>query len=335
MKKCVALLLTLVLLLSIAGCSGDDSTVRIACFPNVTHTQALLGRIDETFEARFGEETQVEWYTFNAGPSEVEALFAGNIDIGYIGPIPAINAYVRSRADVSIIAGVTNGGSVLVTRPDLTLEDVSDLDGLVVSVPQYNNTQDIILRALLSEAGLAPKSEGGTVDIVASENSNTKLLLDTGEIDAAIVPEPWGSRLIDEVGANILLDYDEIYDGNYTVAVVIVSNDFLKDNREVVKDFLREHVALTLQANEQLEQSAERANQCIEQLTGSSLADEVVQQAYSRMTITYDPEKESLEQFIDICTELGTISEEVNVDELVDLSLLNEVLEEMGLSTIE
>lgn len=151
----------------------------------------------------------------------------------------------------------------------------------------------------------------------------------------AIVPEPWGSRLIDEVGANILLDYDEIYDGNYTVAVVIVSNDFLKDNREVVKDFLREHVALTLQANEQLEQSAERANQCIEQLTGSSLADEVVQQAYSRMTITYDPEKESLEQFIDICTELGTISEEVNVDELVDLSLLNEVLEEMGLSTIE
>lgn len=91
MKKCVALLLALVLLLSIAGCSGDDSTVRIACFPNVTHTQALLGRIDETFEARFGEKTQVEWYTFNAGPSEVEALFAGNIDIGYVGPIPAIS----------------------------------------------------------------------------------------------------------------------------------------------------------------------------------------------------------------------------------------------------
>ena len=52
----------------------------------------------------------------------------------------SVPCLLYTSADVSIIAGVTNGGSVLVTRPDLTLEDVSDLDGLVVSVPQYNNT---------------------------------------------------------------------------------------------------------------------------------------------------------------------------------------------------
>ena len=335
-KKSLFLLLTALLLaVGVSGCGASNSNkVRLACFPNVTHSQALLGMEEKSFETRFGEDIAVSWATFNAGPSEVEAIFGGSVDIGYIGPIPAINAFDRSRGDISIIAGATNAGSVVVTRPDLVLEDISELSGLKVSVPQYNNTQDIILRALLKEAGLSPTSDGGTVEIIASENSNTKLLLDTGEIDAAIVPEPWGSRLINEIGANVLLEHDEIYDGKYTVAVVIVSNDFLKSNREAVKAFLREHVALTLRLQEHTLEAARQVNGCIEGLTGNSLSEEIIQQAYARMTVTYDPERESIVQFIEICKELGILSGDVDPDKLIDVTLLNEVLEEMGLETI-
>ena len=54
-------------------------------------------------------------------------------------------------------------------------------------------------------------------------------MMDQGNIDAALVPEPWGSILVKN-GAEIVLDYNEVYmEGNYPVAVVVVRNEFLKE----------------------------------------------------------------------------------------------------------
>ena len=57
------------------------------------------------------------WKTFNAGPDEVEALFAGALDAAYIGPSPTINAYGQSGGDaIRIIAGAASGGAQLIVR---------------------------------------------------------------------------------------------------------------------------------------------------------------------------------------------------------------------------
>ncbi|MER8010222.1 ABC transporter substrate-binding protein, partial [Streptomyces sp. NPDC094149] len=73
---------------------GLDS-VKIGYFGNLTHATALVGREQGLFQKELGA-TKAEYATFNAGPSEIEALNSGSIDIGWIGPSPAINGYTKS-----------------------------------------------------------------------------------------------------------------------------------------------------------------------------------------------------------------------------------------------
>ena len=106
-------------LATIATRSQAQTTVRIGHFPNITHVQALVAhnmsrKGEGWFERRLGPDVKIEWYVYNAGPSAIEAIFAKSIDLTYVGPNPAINAYVRSGGqEVRIVAGSVNGGSAL------------------------------------------------------------------------------------------------------------------------------------------------------------------------------------------------------------------------------
>lgn len=219
------------------GGSDAELTLHMGYFPNVTHTQALVMKADKSLEEALGDKAKVEWVSFNAGPAEVEALFAGDIDIGYIGPVPAINANVKSQGEVRIIAGATKAGAILVKRQGAEISSVGDLDGKKVAVPQFGNTQHLCLLNLLSENGLKPLSDGGTVDVVAVANADVANMMDSGNIDAALVPEPWGAILLSK-GAQMVLSEDEVYlDGNYSVAVVVVREEFKKEHPDIVKTF--------------------------------------------------------------------------------------------------
>ena len=219
----------------LSGCGGtkkdsDKTTeINVGYFNNVTHAQALYMKAQGTLDKAFDGKAKVKWTSFNAGPSEVEALFSGDIDIGYIGPVPAISANVKSKGDVSIISGASQAGVELVKAPGSKIKSAKDLDGKTVAIPQIGNTQHLCLLKLLSDNGLKTVEEGGTVTVTAVENADIQNMMDQGNIDAALVPEPWGSILVKN-GAEIVLDYNEVYmEGNYPVAVVVVRNEFLKE----------------------------------------------------------------------------------------------------------
>ena len=77
----------------------------------------MIGKANGWFEKAMGPNVKIEWHSFNAGPSAIEALFAGAIDMTYVGPNPAINGYVRSNGEaLRIIAGAASGGAALVVR---------------------------------------------------------------------------------------------------------------------------------------------------------------------------------------------------------------------------
>ncbi|MFG2484659.1 ABC transporter substrate-binding protein, partial [Streptomyces virginiae] len=79
-----------------AGKKLSASEVRIGYFPNLTHATALVGLQEGLIEKELGG-TKVKPQSFNAGPSEIEALNGGSLDIGFIGPSPSINGYVKSK----------------------------------------------------------------------------------------------------------------------------------------------------------------------------------------------------------------------------------------------
>lgn len=298
-------------LLGITGCgagSQNKNQVSIGYFNNVTHPQALLMKAEGSLEESLGEEITVKWNAFNAGPAEVEALFSGDIDIGYIGPVPAINANVKSQGDVVVLSGATSGGAVLIGREGTGIEKVEDLSGKTVAIPQIGNTQHLCLLHLLSEHGLKPDTEGGTVKVTAVANADVANLMERGDIDAALVPEPWGTTLL-EKGAELLLDYDQIYlDGEYNVAVVVVRKEFLEKNPELVETFLEQHELATQKIVEDQENSLQTINTELDNATGKSLSREVISQAFQRIGVSTELNRESLEGFAQISEEQGQIS---------------------------
>ncbi len=317
--------------ISCSNNSNNSLKVRVAFFPNLTHSQALVGMNEGQFQKALGEGAQIEWKQFNAGPSEIEALFAGEIDIGYIGPIPAINGYDKSKGELQIIAGATDAGAILVSRRDLCIKKIKELDKKVIAVPQYGNTQDLILRHILSENKLKDVTRGGSVRIIQAENADIKLLLDRKEIDAALVPEPWGSRLIKEVKANIVLDYNEVYlQGGYSSTVVVARKSFIKKYPDIIKTFIQTHVELTKYINEEKEKVKGVINSQINKLTGVTIPEDIMDDSFSRLIITNNPEKESILNFIKVSQDLGIIQHDIKQEELLNLDILTDVLRESG-----
>src|SRR6185436_9305090 len=74
---------------------AEKVTLRLGYFPNITHTQPIVGLARGTYREELGSNVTIETKTFNAGPSVIEAMFAGAIDAAYIGPNPAVTGYVQ------------------------------------------------------------------------------------------------------------------------------------------------------------------------------------------------------------------------------------------------
>src|ERR1700726_4327240 len=92
---------------------GSAQTIRVGAFPNITHAQAMVGKANGWFEKVMRPQVKVQWTSFNAGPSAIEALFAGAIDMTYVGPNPAINGFVRSSGQaLRVVAGGRRGGAL-------------------------------------------------------------------------------------------------------------------------------------------------------------------------------------------------------------------------------
>lgn len=256
-----------------------------------------------------GRDINVKWTAFNAGPAEVEALFAGDIDIGYIGPVPAISANVKSNGDVQILSGAAKGGAILIRREGAQISGVKDLAGKTVAIPQIGNTQHLSLLKLLEDSGLKPVTEGGNVTVSAVANADVANAMARGDVDAALVPEPWGATLLEQ-GAKMVLNYDEIYlKGQYDVAVVVVRKEFMEKNPDLVEKFLREHEAATKEIYEKPQQVQKKINAELKQTTGKSLGENIIADAFDRILFQIDYRKEAIQGFANISKEQGFIKE--------------------------
>jgi len=340
-KFSMVLLLAISILYGLTGCSSkkvenEAVNVRVGYFPNITHSQALVGREQGTFQKAIGEKNKIDWKLFNAGPAEIEAFFAGAIDIGYIGPGPAINGYAKSKGDIKIIAGATDAGAIFVSKKGLVIKNLKDLSGKKIAVPQFGNTQDLTLRSILSTSGLKDKTKGGTVEVRQAANADILTLLQKGDIDAALVPEPWGSRLIKEANANIILDYKAVFrDGKYTTAVVVVRTEFLKDHPQIVENFIKNHVEVTDFINKNQDKAKVIVNKQITELTKKGISKDVLDAAFNRLTITNNPEKDSVLEFVNASVKEGFLKTKPDTTDLFDLTILNKVLKEKGLDQIK
>ncbi|MFI8232370.1 aliphatic sulfonate ABC transporter substrate-binding protein [Streptomyces sp. NPDC085900] len=313
---------------------GLDS-VRIGYFGNLTHATALVGREQGLFQKELGA-TKAEYATFNAGPSEIEALNSGSIDIGWIGPSPAINGYTKSNGkSLRIIGGSASGGVKLVVNPK-KIKSLKDVKGKKIATPQLGNTQDVAFLNWAAEQGykIDPQSGKGDVTVVRTDNKITPDAYKSGSIDGAWVPEPTASKLVAE-GGKVLLDESTLWpDKKFVITNIIVSQKFLKAHPKAVEAVLKASVESNKWINANPDAAKTAANKQLTADSGKALPANVLDPAWSSISFTDDPLASTLNTEAAHAVKAGLLTKP-DLKGIYDLTLLNKVLKAEGESTVD
>ena len=302
-----------------AGPAAKKTVIRVGHFPNITHAQGVIGhglsrKAQGWFEERLGPDVEIQWFVYNAGPSAMEAIFAGSIDLTYVGPNPALNAYMRSRGDeIRVVSGAAFGGAGLVVQGDGRIRKPEDFRGRKIATPQLGNTQDVACRSWLKAKGYNVTLSGGDVAVLPTANPDQLTLFAKGDLDGVWTVEPWVSRLILESKGTLFLEEPD------AVTTILVSSvRFLREHRDLARKFLQGHLELTtwMEKNPGEAQDLVRGEIKIE--TTRDIAAEVLTMAWKRLKFTGGIALGHFEKSVAEAKDVGFIPE------LVDLSRLLE-----------
>lgn len=340
-------LFSIVFLLLLAGCgssspssgngtSANPVTLNLGYFPNLTHAVALVGVGNGTFKKDLGSNVNLQTKTFNAGPAEVQALLAGSIDIGFVGPSPAISGYTASHGTaLQVIAGASSAGVEFVVQGNSKISSPADLAGKKIADPQKGGTQDVALRYYLSQHGLKSSDAGGNVQIISTDNASILTLFETGKIDGAWMPEPWATRLVVEGKGKVFLNENTLWpNGQFATTIVVVRQAFEKAHPDVVKKFLQADIDTVQFIKSNATQAEQIANAQIKAITGSAVKTAELPVAFQDLQITYDPLASTITQQATRSYALGFVKTQPDLTNFYNLGPLNAVLTSQGLATV-
>ena len=285
---------------------AEPITIRIGHFPNITHAHGViahqLSRQEKGwFEERLGADVKIEWYTYNAGPSAMEAIFANALDVTYVGPNPAINAYVKSNGEeIRVIAGATNGGAALIVQSDGRITKPEDFGGKKIATPQLGNTQDVACRAYLKANGYNVTQTGGDVFVLPTANPDQLSLFMKGEIDGVWTVEPWVSRLELEANGKMFLE-----EKDSITTIFVSSNKFFTEHRDLAKKLADAHAELTAWIGANPEDAQQLIQAEIETETTRPISADLLAHAWPRLHFTNEIALAAFDKFTQAAKDAG------------------------------
>jgi NitT/TauT family transport system substrate-binding protein len=296
-----------------------EPILRVGHFPNVTHAQALVahglsrqGR--GWFEQRLGSNLTVQWFVYNAGPSAIEAVLAKSIDLTYVGPNPAINAYARSRGEeVRVIAGAANGGSALVVQGDSGLRTAADFRGKKIATPQLGNTQDVAARSWLTAGGLRITQTGGDAHVLPTANPDQLLLFRQKQLDAVWTVEPWVSLLEQEAGGKVLVPEQDAI-----TTLLVARAEFLKTQRDLVRKFVTAHEELTDWTISNPTEAQRLVREELMTQMRANVPEELVARAWERIVWTHGVSRQALDKIVTSAQAVGFLRDAPDLSRLVE-----------------
>jgi NitT/TauT family transport system substrate-binding protein len=180
---------------------------------------------------------RVEERFFAKGPDVMQALIAGELDIGATGS----EASIAGRANgvpIFIVGGFATGGARLLARPDAGIKKVADLKGKRVGVTR-GGIQDLLLIAVLAQAGLTYSDRPGKdvhLTYLLYPDLNQALL--AKELDAIMQTEPQSSQAIAKgFGVEVIKPYDTPIGS--PVRTLVMTEKLYKEKRAVAEKLMK------------------------------------------------------------------------------------------------
>ncbi len=315
----------LILLLAAVGAFGftasaeDKTVLRFGHFPNITHAQGVIAHAFTRqgkgwFEQRLGPNVEIQWFTYNAGPSAMEAMFAGSLDLTYVGQGPALNAHFKSNGqEVRVIGGAANGGAALVVKDGSALKTAADFRGKKIATPQLGNTQDISCRAWLKAQGYKVTQTGGDVTVLPTANPDQLPLFLNGGVDAVWTVEPWVTRLLRDAKGRVFLE-----DKDVITTWLVSSTKFLSSQRDLAKKAAAANAELTEWINRNPDEAQKLLISELKEETKADFAPEAVVQAWQRIKFTTEVPPDLITKAIQDGKDAGFLKGTTDTSKLIE-----------------
>jgi len=122
--------------------------------------------------------------------------------------------------------------------------------------------------------------------------------------------------------------------GKFVTTHLIVRTEFLDQYPGTVEALLRAHVKSVQFAEKDPEAAKQSVNAALDAAGGKSLSPEVLDRAWSELTVTYDPIASALKQSAENGFKAGTTADKVDLDGIYDLRPLNGILADQSLEPV-
>lgn len=300
--------------------AAEKITIRFGHFPNITHAQGVIAHALSRqgkgwFEERLGPDVAIQWFTYNAGPSAMEAVFAGSLDLTYVGQGPALNAHFKSEGEeIRVISGAATGGAALVVRADGAIKTAADFRGKTIATPQLGNTQDISCRAWLKAQGYKVTLIGGEVKVLPVANPDQLGAFTGKQVDAVWTVEPWVTRLLREAGGKVFLE-----DNNVQTTWLISSAKFLKEQAALAKKIAAANVELTQWIQAHPEEAQRLLAAELKEETKATIAPEAIAQSWSRIKFTAEVSPQLVTKAVQDSKDAGLVRGATDTSKLLAL----------------
>ncbi len=216
--------------LAVAPAASADTEVRYAVDGFVLGT---LIRVAEAKGYLAEEGIKPVMLTFSYGVDTVDAVLAGQADFGVIIDMPLLTRLSSGKLSVPALIGTPNPGwHKLYVSPDYTGPE--DLKGKKIAVAT-GTAQEFVTRTHLSDNGVNPDADvelvgfGSLFEIIGA--------MKAGRVDAAWI---WGQGVEQMAGDDrYRFEADDSIVNQKTTALLVVSKDYLENNRDMVVATLR------------------------------------------------------------------------------------------------
>ena len=296
----------------------DKNQIRVVYLANINHVVPIVGLENGEFAKELGS-TPIKTRIVDSGPEVVEALFTKSADLGYMGPAPFVIGYVKSKGDdLKILASATSGGASFVVQKDSTVLSAADLSGKKIAAPFIGNTQDVSLRHYLAENNLKSLEKGGTVTVYNIANPEIYTLFAKGDIDAAWVPEPTATMLVDQLGGKRLFKEEETWpDKKFSSVLLVGRTEFLEKHPDLVEKWITAHTNTVNWIKENPDKTESTFIDFYKKHTGKKLSPNIVHDSFSNVQITLEPLPNSIRTFAERAYELGYLGHSgYNIDHI-------------------
>ena len=261
MKKLISLILAAIMLFSLAACgtannessapadTGSSDTVSkldVNCNVYALKGPTGIGMVSLMKNAENGEAGLNYNFNLVGDNSEIISKISnGEADIAAVATNVASNLYNKTSGNISVLAINTLGVLTLVTNGE-EVASIADLKGKTVYSTGQGANPEYILNYVLEKNGLKAGKDV-TVEFVSQPQELVTKVVGS-EKAIAVAPQPVATAItVKDTNAKIVLDmndeWDKVSDTDLVMGCIIARNDFINENPEAVKLFLKEYEA--------------------------------------------------------------------------------------------